>query len=89
MKHWIRGHHYEITVEDIEASTTLNHPERIRIHWVFVRGVPWPVKQLIGLVTRRPRNTFNTDDALRILDALGYDLHWRGEPGLQGSSRRL
>ena len=82
MKHWIRGHHYEITVKDIEAAAALTWPERIRMHWVFVNGQPWPVKQLIGLVTGRPRDTFNTDDARRILDSLAFDLHWRGEPGI-------
>ena len=74
MRHWIRGHHYEITRKDIERAARTTYPEHIRIHYVMVEQRPWPVKQLIALVTGRPPNTYNTDDARRILDALGFDL---------------
>jgi len=82
MKHWIRWNKFEISREDIEEATRGAVPERIFIHWVFVRDQAWPVKQIISLVTGLNRNEFHTHDALRVLRDLGYAPHWRGEPGL-------
>ena len=73
----IRGRRFRITREDILAATQLELPhsgDGRNKYFVAPRGQPYPIKQVVRLVTGLPLAGFTAQDAHRILARLGFDM---------------
>ena len=75
MDHWIRGAYYDISKQDVFLAVQGESPGTGRLHFVLIGREWWPVKQVVRLALGGdPPTGFHTDDARRILDALGFEL---------------
>jgi len=77
VKFTIRGRIYDITREDIINAIRDVEPEPLtgkRKYYIEINGKQYPIKQVVGLVTRLPRIAFTAMDAYRILTKLGFEV---------------
>ena len=73
----IRGRRFRITREDVLAAAQLELPhsgDRRNKYFVALRGQPYPIKQVVRLVTGLPLAGFTAQDAHRILARLAFDI---------------
>lgn len=72
MKFVVGGEEYDLTREEVERRMRGVEPEVIRKHVVEMLGTVYPPKQVFGTVARRPRTSFTTMEAQRVLSKLGF-----------------
>lgn len=72
MKFVVGGEEYDLTREEVERRMRGVEPEVVRKHVVEMLGTVYPPKQVFGTVTRRPRTSFTTMEAQRVLSKLGF-----------------
>ena len=80
----IRSRRFRITREDVltAAQRELPHSGDGRNkYFVALRGQPYPIKQVVRLVTGLPLVGFTAQDAHRILSRLGFDITERSAEG--------
>ncbi len=85
----IRSRRFGITREDVLGAAQRELPrsgDGRNKYFVALRGQPYPIKQVIRLVTGLPLAGFTAQDAHRILSRLGFDIAERsvGEWPLNG-----
>ncbi len=83
----IRGTRFFITQQDVlnaARSEPPNSGDARNKYFVTLHGEPYPIKQVVRLVTALPLVGFTAQDAHRILSRLGFDISERsaGEPPL-------
>ena len=77
MRFKLRGKDYEIdAVKIVSAARGFppDPPDGRNKYFLPLEGGDFPIKQLIGAVTRLPRVAFTAQDAHRILTKLGYEV---------------
>ncbi|NDZ92849.1 PE-PGRS family protein [Streptomyces sp. SID6673] len=62
-----------ISMHDALVRIRQVEPERIHEHWVQVEELRYPPKQVLQLLTGRPRATFTSHQALRIIRSMGFE----------------
>ncbi len=72
MKFVVGGEEYDLTRHEVEHRMRGVEPEEIRKHVVEMLGTVYPPKQVFGTVARRPRTSFTTMEAQRVLTKLGF-----------------
>lgn len=80
----IRGKQFGITREDVLGATQGERPhsgDARNKYFVALHGQPYPIKQVVRLVTGLPLAGFTAQDAHRILARLGFDLTERSAEG--------
>ena len=80
----IRGRQFRITREDVLDATRSERPhsgDARNRYFVALRGQPYPIKQVVRLVTGLPLAGFTAQDAHRILARLGFDIIERSAEG--------
>ena len=80
----ISGRRFRITRQDVlsAAQSELPHSGDGRNkHFITLHGQPYPIKQVIRLVTGLPLPGFQPQDAHRILSRLGFDISERSAEG--------
>lgn len=73
----IRSRRFRITREDVLTAAQRELPragDARNKYFVALRGQPYPIKQVIRLVTGLPLAGFTAQDAHRILARLGFDI---------------
>ena len=73
----IRSRRYRITREDVLAAAQRELPhsgDGRNKYFVVLRRQPYPIKQVVRLVTGLPLAGFTAQDAHRILARLGFDI---------------
>lgn len=75
MKFVIRGHEFDITATKITESMIGIQPAGKGKYLVQINGVAYPVKQVLGKVTKLPPVGYTTGDAYRILSKLGFSIN--------------
>ena len=73
MKFIVGGERYDLTPEQVVRAVAKAEPEPLREHLVEIAGRKFPPKQAFGAVSGRPRQTFTTMEAQRILTRLGFE----------------
>lgn len=66
------GKIYALTKRRVVEAVDGVSPEPIRIHWVDIDGVRFPVKQAFAVATKLDRLDFATNQARTILRQLGF-----------------
>lgn len=74
MKFTIRGQEFTITEEVIIKAMNGIQPEGKGKYLVQVNGIEYPVKQVLGKVTKLPPVGYTTGDAYRILSRVGLSV---------------
>jgi len=80
----IRSRRYRITREDVLAAAQRELPhsgDGRNKYFVALRGQPYPIKQVVRLVTGLPLAAFTAQDAHRILARLAFDITERSTEG--------
>ena len=80
----IRSTRFRITREDVLSAAQRELPQSgdgRNKYFVALRGQPYPIKQVIRLVTGLPLAGFTAQDAHRILSRLGFDIAERSVGG--------
>ena len=80
----IRSRRFSITREDVLAAAQRELPhsgDGRNKYFVALRGQPYPIKQVVRLVTGLPLAGFTAQDAHRILARLGFDIAERSAAG--------
>lgn len=72
MQFTLDGERFELTAQLVRARLQEHLPETIREYWVDVDGGRWPVKQVIAIATGARRTRFQSQDARRWLQNLGF-----------------
>jgi hypothetical protein len=75
----MNGKDYHLTRDEVIGRVRGVRPGRIQAHLVEIEGVEFPVKQAFALATGLDVLDFNTNEARRILAALGFAVR-RVEP---------
>ncbi len=78
MRFVVGGTTYLITQEGVIEAVQGIEPDPLRKHVVEVDGVEYPPKQVFAAVTGRLRQGFTTQEAIRVLEKLGfpcYEVH--------------
>lgn len=68
----ISGRDFELDHADIERCLLNRLPDPVREHYVVVRGIRFPPKQVLSCATGLDRADFTTHQARRILKRLGF-----------------
>ena len=68
----VAGQEVEIDREGVERAMQDEKPERLHSHGVEINGKIWPPKQAFELVSGFDRLDFTTQEARRVLKALGF-----------------
>ncbi len=66
------GERFELTAQLVRARLQDHVPETIQEYWVDIAGLQWPVKQVIAIATGAQRTRFQSQDARRWLQNLGF-----------------
>ena len=80
----IRSRRFRVTRKDVLAATQRELPhsgDGRNKYFVALRGQPYPIKQVLRLVTGLPLAGFTAQDAHRILTRLGFDITERSATG--------
>ena len=80
----IRSRRFSITREDVLSAAKRELPQSgdgRNKYFVALRGQPYPIKQVVRLVTGLPLAGFTAQDAHRILARLGFDIAERSAAG--------
>jgi hypothetical protein len=72
MRFTVGGEEYDLNRERIVAAMRGVSSEPIVKHLVEIDGVAFPPKQVFATVTSRPRTSFTTMEAQRVLRRLGF-----------------
>ncbi len=72
MQFTLDGERFELTAQLVRARLQSHVPQTIREYWVDIDGVQWPVKQVIAIATGARRTRFQSQDARRWLQNLGF-----------------
>lgn len=72
MRFTVGGQEHELTAPQIAQAAQGITPEAIQKHLVELHGTVYPPKQLFALATGRPRQSFTTQEAQRVLSRLGF-----------------
>lgn len=70
----IAGERFELSDAGVRTSVAAALPEQVHQYWVDIDGTRWPVKQVLALATGRPRSTFQSQTARRVLATLGFTI---------------
>jgi hypothetical protein len=68
----VGGETYDLTRNDVIQAVKDAPIETIHKHLVEIEGQAFPPKQVFGLLTGRPRQSFTTMEAQRVLKRLGF-----------------
>ena len=68
----LAGRHFELTPKYVRARTSGSAPEQMKLCWVEIDGVHWPVKQVVAQSTGLSRTDFQSQSSRRILTGLGF-----------------
>jgi len=73
MQFTICGKVYQVTEESVLKALEDKTPNSITKYYIEVKGVKWPMKQVLDLALNRPPIAGQTTiDAYRVLDKLGF-----------------
>jgi len=75
------GKEVTLSAENIERAVWKVQPGPIKKYSVKIRGVRYPIKQLISLASGLPSAMFIATDAHRILRRLGFEVETEPAPG--------
>jgi uncharacterized coiled-coil protein SlyX len=76
----VGGVTYDLTQEQVIEAMSNAAAEPIQKHAVDVGGRLFPPKQVFAAVTDRPRQTFTTMEAQRVLSRLGFECRRSEQP---------
>jgi hypothetical protein len=68
----VAGRELDLDREQVEQALRGRRPERLYAHGVVVNGEIWPPKQVFEVVSGFDRLDFTTQEARRVLKALGF-----------------
>ena len=74
MKFVIRGHEFDLSTTQITEAMIGIQPTGRGKYLVHINTVAYPVKQVLGQVTKLPPVGYTTGDAYRILSKLGFSI---------------
>jgi alkylated DNA nucleotide flippase Atl1 len=74
IKFTLDGEQRELSREIVTARLTGHAPGNILTYWVDVEGVRWPVKQVLAIALGLDTKRFQSWDARRHLEALGFEV---------------
>ena len=72
MRFTVGGEEYDLTKEGVIRAMRRVPPEPIQKHLVEIEDDMYPPKQVFATVTGRPRTSFTTMEAQRVLRRLGF-----------------
>src|SRR3712207_642847 len=72
MKFVVGGERYELSMEQVAHAVQGVQPEPVRTHLVELHNTVYPPKQVFAAAAGRPRQTFTTMEAQRVLSRLGF-----------------
>jgi hypothetical protein len=72
MRFTVGGEEYDLTKDRVILAMRGASSEPIRKHLVEIDGADFPPKQVFATVTGRPRTSFTTMEAQRVLHRLGF-----------------
>ncbi len=72
MKFIVGGEEHDLTKEQVTSAMRGVSSEPVQKHLVEVDGQVFPPKQVFATVTGRPRTSFTTMEAQRVLTRLGF-----------------
>lgn len=72
MRFTVGGEEYDLTKERVVSAMRHVASEPIHKHLVEIEGTVFPPKQVFAAVTGRPRTSFTTMEAQRVLGRLGF-----------------
>ena len=68
----VGGRKIELAPEDVRTAMADQEPERIGVWSTQVDDVTFPTKQTFNALTGMPRQSFTTQEAIRVLAKLGF-----------------